>query len=357
MNIALISTPMLTCPPKSYGGLEIVVFDLACSLTKLGHKVVLFAPNGSQVPPKGFLVECGEAKDTVNVDWLKAEKDMWEKYKDKLVDFDIIHSHDWFGFCYASKAINLGLKVTHTHHGHLNLDWWGKSKPLFKLNLIAISKWMSDIYRIQGLESKYVYNGVDLEKYQFKKEKGDRLLFVGRIDSFKQPNVAIEVAKKLRMGLDIVGGTFVQNTDYLEKIRQSCTNGIRFYPDASQDVKEELMQNAKCLIFPSAMGEPFGLVAVEAMACGTPVVALNDGAIGEVVQEGGVVCDVFDKSWHQGKINYALKRDPVDALCEAVRKLSVAPEVARKNAELFSRENMAKSYLQCYYDILEGKEW
>jgi len=336
-----------------------VVFDLACALTKLNHKVVVIASKGSKVPPKGFLIECGEPELKVQTNWLEAERKMWQSYKKYLEDFDIIHSHTWFGFIYASKTKNQSLKVCHTHHGHLNMAWWGRSKPPFKLNLIAISEWMSRIYKAQGFNCKYVYNGINLERYPFQKEKGDRLLFVGRIDKFKQTHVAIEVAKKLGMGLDIVGGTFVQDPDYLQQIRRLCDGKqICFYPDAPHETKVNLMQNAKCLLFPSAMGEPFGLVAVEAMSCGTPVVALNDGAIEEVVKEGGVVCDVFDKKLTPKGPVYTQKRNPTEALAEAIKNVDkISPEHCRKNAERFSREKMAENYLKIYKEILAGFEF
>jgi len=358
-KIGLISTPFLRTPPDSYGGLELIVANLGETLAEMGHDVTIFAANGSEV--KGCkVVWFGEPKLKVQVDWLKAERDAYEVYGAILGDFDIIHGSNWFGFEYLAKSRNPKIKVCHTHHGGLNLEWWGRSKPPFKLNLIAISDWMRKIYEAQGFPAKFVYNGINLDRYPFKREKGDRLLFVGRIDKFKQPHVAIEVAKKLNMGLDIVGGTFIQDPAYLEQIRRICDGEqIKFYPDTPHELKIRLMQNAKCLLFPSAMGEPFGLVPVEAMASGTPVVALNDGAVEEVVKEGGIVCDVFHKSIvpNKGAV-YQIKQNPVEAMIEAVKKVdSIKPEDCRRNAERFSRENMAENYLRLYYEILEGNEW
>ena len=335
---------MLSCPPKEYGGLELVVWNLANGLTELGHKVVLFAPKGSKTPKKGFLFETPPPQDKVDANWLEAEKNMWKVYDPLLDDFDIICAHNWFGMEYASKARNEDLKVCHVHHGGLNTDWWSKSQPPFKLNLIAISDWMVKVYANQGFTARRVYNGINIEDYPFQKDKGDRLLFVGRLDVFKRPMVAIEVAKKLNMGLDIVGGSFVQDVNYMNQVKQACDGKqIKLHLDAPHEKKVELYQNAKAVIFPSKMGEPFGLISVESFSTGTPVVASNDGAIKEIVTHGenGFVCDT------------------VEEMCEAVKKVdTMDTKACRKRVEEnFTKEIMAKNYLEKYKEIITGNEW
>ena len=344
LKIALISTPFFGVPPQKYGGLELIVWDLACGLTKLGHKVVVFAPKGSQIPPNGFVYETGEPINNVRVDWLKVEGDMAQVYGYKLKDFDIIHSHDWFGMSYAYKATNPSLKMCHTHHGHINPEWWCKTKPPFKLNFIGISKWMQAVYKSMGMESQYCYNGIELDKYPYQEKKGDRLLFVGRLDSFKRPHIAIEVAKKMSLGLDIVGGSFVNDIPYMESIKQQCDGvKIKLWLDATQEEKTKLYQNARAVIFPSKMGEPFGLIVPEANACGTPVIGSKDGAIPETIEEGvnGFICDT------------------VEGMCYAAERTHIIkPENCRKRVEQhFSREAMAQNYEKLYKLILDGKEW
>ncbi len=347
LRVGILSTQFFGCPPQGYSGLERVVWDLAVALGQRGHYVRLFAPDGSHPPPNGQVVFTGPALSTVNVDWVKAEQDGWNIAKAHINDLQILHGNNWFGFEYLAKAQNPNLKVTHTHHGHLNPEWWLKSKPPYKLNFIAISKWMQAAYRQQGMESEYAYNGIDMGKYKFKAQKGNRLLWVGRLDTFKRPHVAIEIAKRLGIPLDIFGGSFVQDPKYLEQIKAMCDGKqVVMHLDASQEEKVRYMQDAMCLLFPSKMGEPFGLVATEAMACGTPVVASADGAISEVVADGVT--------------GYVRGIDDIDAMAEAVKQVgSIKPQDCRRRVEeLFSREKMAERYEELYRRILgEGAEW
>jgi glycosyltransferase involved in cell wall biosynthesis len=196
------------------------------------------------------------------------------------------------------------------------------------------------------MPARFVYNGIDTARYAFKKEKGDRLLFVGRLSPVKRPHMAIEIARQLGMKLDIVGGSFVapQEVQYMEHIKSMCDGSqIVMHADASHEEKVELMQNARCLIFPSNMGEPFGLCPAEAMSCGTGVVCSSDGAIPEVVENEvtGYVCHSQDE------------------MLAAVKKMGVIrPEDCRTRVErLFSRRVMAENYVQRYREILGGDEW
>ena len=355
MKIALVSTQFFGTPPPKYGGLERVVYDLANGLTGLGHKVVLFAPDESKVPENGYLFKTGKALDTVNVDWLKTESEMVAKAEPYFKDFDIVHENNWFGSCYGAKVRNPSLKICHTHHGGIQMEWWGKPRPKgFHLNLIAISNWMKRVYASQGFESQVSYNPIDLTEYEFKKEKGDRLLFVGRLDSFKRPHIAIEAAKRLGMGLDIVGGSFVSDVPYMERVKAACTGDIKLHLDASQEEKIQLYQDAKTVIFPSRMGEPFGLIVPEANSCGTPVIGCRDGAIPETITdyENGILFGRGDGGFND--------EHDVDQVVEKIRYLNdhpISPESCRAHSELFSKERCAERYATLYQDILSGNEW
>lgn len=341
LKIALISTPMLTVFPKNYGGLEDVLGNLGEALAEMGHDVTVFAPNGSKVEGC-HMVEFGEPLERVDVNWLEAEKKTYEFYKGMLKDYSIIHGMNWFGMEYAYKSSNPQAHVIHTHHGGISLEYWKRSPPPFKLNLISISNWMQKVYRSQGFESRVCYNGVNLEKYPLKRKRGDRLLFLGRISRIKAPHVAIEVAKKANMGLDVVGATnFVDDPSYVEHVKSLCDGEqIKFIGEVSHAVKLNYLQNAKALVVPSTWGEPFGLHVVEAMAVGTSVLAFPDGGIAETVKQGGILCS------------------DVDSMVNAIPDLGrITPTMCRKNAELYSREKCAENYLKIYEEILSGKSW
>jgi FkbM family methyltransferase len=356
LRIALISTPFFMVPPVGYSGLEQIVWDLAEGLDELGHQVTIFAPDGSQATKHGHIIATGPSVNTVNVNWFEEEKRMYKLYKNTITPerFDICNGHTWFGFEFLLKIGNPKINVIHTHHGNYT---WDTAPPLPKVDVVAISKFMKgytdNYFKNKGFNNvscTAVYNGIDLRKYHISDTpRSGRLLFVGRLSIFKKPDLAIEVAKKLNIGLDIVGGTFVDSLEYLNKIRVMCDGTqIKLYEDASHETKIKLMQSAKCLLFCSQMGEPFGLVLIEAMACGLPVIALNDGAVEEIVQEGGIVCDVFDKKITANGWQYDLKKNPLDALIEAVGRIDTTSQQARNNAEKFSREAMAKTYEKLY---------
>lgn len=343
LKIALLSTPLLKVPPENYGGLELIVANLGQELAKLGHDVTIFAPRGSSVAGC-HMVDIGEAKNTVFIDWLRAETEMYERVKAEIMTggYDIIHGHNWFGMEYRMKAIDPRLHVLHTHHGGLLAEWWTKTRAPFKLNMCGISNWMKSVYERQGIPTRAVYNGVNLSDYPLKRKKGDRFLWMSRMAFFKAPHLAVQVAKETGIKLDLAGATqFVEDANYVAQIKQSCDGKqIRFIGEVTNEQKVELLQKAKALIVTGKWGEPFGLHVIEALSCGTPVIAVADGGITETLKEGGILC--LD----------------IDALKDAVRSFSyILPTKCRRNAIRFSSRIMAENYLKAYRDILAGNEW
>jgi glycosyltransferase involved in cell wall biosynthesis len=351
MKIALISPPLLKTPPSGYGGLEQVVYDLGCALVDSGDEVTLFAPPGSYIDG-GKLFETVVAPERTDVNWIQLEADAYNKYMGELSNFDIVHDHTWFYFSALSKTGISNIKICHTHHGHMDWDPAKKPAHIKNVNLIAISDFMRREYVAIGWSARYVYNGVNLNKYPYSEKKGDRFVFVGRISTFKQPHLAIRAAIDTETPIDVIGGSFVDDKNFLEQIKRMCDDSKGFatlHLDLSHDKNVIFVQNAIACLVPSKMSEPFGLTLVESLACGTPVIALNDGAINEVVGRtgdggAGYVCNTDDEfiklARNIGKSGYVI--EPIDC---------------RNRAEYFSRENMAKRYKSLYKGILRGEEW
>jgi glycosyltransferase involved in cell wall biosynthesis len=350
LRIALISTPFFTIPPKGYSGLEMVLWDLAEGLDELGHIVTIFANEGSKATKHGMLVTTGPDISTVNVNWFQEEEKRYFKWKDIITNdrYDIVHDMTWFGFSYFHRMNNLKLKVLHTHHGSFI---WDTAPPFPKPNLVAISKWMksySETYFKQkgfNVGCEYVYNGVNLDRYSFDPSivKTNNLLYVGRFSRFKQPDMAVRIAKKANIPLDLIGGSFVDDPSYMNQIESMCDGvNIVIYKDSTHEFKITKMQEAKVIIVPSKMHEPFGLVAVEAMACGTAVICTRDGALPEIVLHGvtGFVCDTEEQ------------------MIEAIKNIDqIKPEDCRKRAEEFSRLKMAENYVKLYQKMMKGEDW
>ena len=351
MKIGLVIPPLLKTPPTGYGGLEEVAYDLCCALAEKGEDVTLIAPAGSHA--EGCKVfETITAPERTDVNWIQLEYDAFMKYQQVLPEFDIIHDHSWFGFPYLTRfeEKHRGIKICHTHHGHLDWNVKATRPEILPVNLIGISSYMASEYKAQGWESKYVYNGIDLSKYAFSDKKENRAVFVGRISPLKKPDIAIRAAVESGIPIDVIGGSFVAPTEkpYIEAVRKQCdeSGGLAtLYLDCPQDKKIEICQGAMVTLVPSSFKEPFGLVAIESLAMGTPVLAYDDGALKEIINSDkiGAICTGYDD------------------MASRIKKMNIPSpfeqKACRTRAEYFSREKMADRYMKVYKEVIDGKGW
>ena len=194
-----------------------------------------------------------------------------------------------------------------------------------------------------------LYNGIDLERYPYQEKKGDRLLFVGRMEPFKGAHWALQAAIALRMPLDLIGKDHDTNQAYVKNLKQQIADAktkgydIQYLGEVDHAMKLKYLQNAKALLFPALWSEPFGLVPVEAAACGTPTIATSNGALPEVISHGrtGWLASNIDEF-----TSYIPKAEQIDPL--ACREW-----VEQK----FSSEVMANAYLDCWERVLRGEGW
>jgi glycosyltransferase involved in cell wall biosynthesis len=297
VRIAEIAPVWVPVPPPTYGGIEAVVSLLADGLAGRGHEVTLFAAKGSESAAK-LVSPVDEAHDL---------SQMGNIVTDEIVhampaylhaeDFDVIHDHTGLGV--ALGAVRRGSPpVVHTLHG----PWIPSSCRFFEavsppVHLIAIS----EAQKAGNPNVDYagvVHNGLDLSTHPWRKEKDDFLLFLGRCNPEKGPELAVEVANRADMPLVMV----VKRSEEHEQAhwdkevapRLRGTEEIIF--DASHEDKVDFLGRARATLFPIQWPEPFGLVMIESMACGTPVIAMAQGAAPEVVADGetGFLCDDVD---------------------------------------------------------------
>jgi glycosyltransferase involved in cell wall biosynthesis len=343
MRIAQIAPLAESVPPALYGGTERVVSVLTEELVRRGHDVTLFASGDSSTSAK--LVSCVERSlrlDPDIRDYVAYTIFELAKVFTAAHSFDLIHNHvDYLALPFARASRT---PVLTTAHGRLDLRETRLVYESFAdLPLVSIS---DDQRRpVPGLNwISTVYNGIDLSFYKLHPERGRYLAFLGRVSPEKRADRAIEVARALDMPLKIAAKVDDVDKDYFEHGIRPYLNSslIEFVGEINEHEKDEFLGNAYAYLFPIDWPEPFGLTMVEAMACGTPVVAMNVGSVSEVVREGvsGTVCDSF--------------REFIDCVEEAGK---IDRRGCRAYAETrFSAATMVEGYESAFAKVLELSE-
>ena len=297
MHIAIASHYRL--PAHGYGGTERVVVSLARGLAALGHRVTLLAAPGTRVPEATVIEVPRRVLRPADLATLAP------------ADADIVHSH-------IGLAQPLPRPFVQTLHGHL------RPGQMPGPNTICLSRRHAEPYR----SNVFVYNGLDPADYVFRSTKGDYDLFLGRLHRAKGFAWAIEGARRTGRRLVLAGGW-----------RPSLRRGITFVGSVDGREKAELLAGARCLWMPAQWEEPFGLVTIEALFSGTPVLCTRRGALPEIVTpEVGSLGDTLE--------------DLIAAL-ETIGTRS--PEACRAHAErYFTHSVMAAEYVRMYRAVLEA---
>jgi glycosyltransferase involved in cell wall biosynthesis len=344
----LVAPPWYSVPPCGYGGIELVVALLAGELSRRGHDVTLVA-SGSSCPEVDVRSPLAEPPDPSMVGNPAYEAyHALAAYTD-VTDVDVVHDHSGVvGPALASRDPSLP-PVVHTLHG----PWTPEGRHLYRLvdrrvHLVAISNAQRD----DNCDVQYaatIHNGIDTDAYPLGPERrGDDLIFIGRANPDKNPDGAIRIARATGRPLTLLVKRHEPDEhEYWDaNVAPLLGSDIQVCENVGHDAKVQLLQGAYAMVFPIRWPEPFGLVMVEAMACGTPVIATPCGAAPEVIADGrtGYLCD--------SEPAMARAIDQVDALDRVACRQRVidhfsSPSMARRYEALFARVTLGPGDAAC----------
>jgi glycosyltransferase involved in cell wall biosynthesis len=344
MRIAQIAPLFESVPPSLYGGSERVVSWLTEELVRLGHEVTLFASGDSRTSAR-LVPACEKAlwRDRVCRETFPHHIHMLELVFRDLSRFDVLHFHcDYVHFPLIRR---LDCSSVSTLHGSIHLhDLHPLLEEYCDVPLVSISHNQQQSMPNANWAGN-VHHGLPLELHAFRHGSGGYIAFLGRISPEKGLERAIEIAKRTGHKLKIAAMIYDEDLPYYEHtIKPLLRNNsafAEFVGEIGGNAKDEFLGNAKALLFPVEWSEPFGLVMIEALATGTPVIAWRRGSIPEVVQDRitGFIVNNIDEG------------------VEAVAQLNrIDRQVCRNDFETrFTSERMAKDYLRLYENAIAAR--
>jgi len=348
MKIAQVAPLIESVPPRLYGGTERIVSYLTEELVRLGHEVTLFASGDSVTSAE--LVPCVTRAlrlDPSVRDTLPHFMLMIDKVHERAEEFDVLHFHiDLYHFPLFRP---LAVRTMTTLHGRQDL---GDLKPFYsrfgEMPLVSISNDQRKPLPHANFVAT-IHHGIPPDLYRPRFEQGDYLAFLGRISPEKRPDRAIRIARAAGIPLKIAAKVDKVDEDYFRNAILPLIEGpgVEFIGEINEREKTKFLGEAAALLFPVDWPEPFGLVMIEAMACGTPVLAFRCGSIPEVIEDGvnGKIVDSEEEAI--GALPGVLSYDR-----RAVRQLF---------EERFTAKRMAEDYVSAYHQLLRmrtsnGKE-
>ena len=343
MRIGVVVPPMLAVPPVSYAGTERVVASLVNELCARGHEVTLFAsgnstPDCELVPivPES-LWSTGFRGDVTPFIQLGLAK-VWEQH----ARFDIVHSHcEMSSFLFARHCPT---PVVTTLHGRLDTDGTPElMKEFTDIPLVAISESQRQFLPDNNWVAT-IHHGLDLERAPFSARSGNYLVLVGRVAPEKGVAEAIELAKRVKMPLKLIAKVYDEDeqTLFAEVVQPAIDEGVvEFLGEQPPATRDPIVAGARATVMLGAWPEPFGLVAIESMATGTPVIARRAGALTETVEHG---VDGF-------------LIDDVEEAVLAVSKVGELDRAAirRRALERFSTARMTDEYEEVYERLIRAE--
>ena len=339
MRIAQVAPLYESVPPKYYGGTERVVSYLTEELVRQGHEVTLFASGDSETAAELVAAAPRSLRlDTACVDQLSHHVLLLEQVAARAADFDVIHYHiDYLHF-------PLSRARPHPHvttlHGRLDIpDLAALYAEFSEMPVVSISNSQREPLPAANWQAT-VYHGLPPDLLRFRPERGEYLAFIGRFSPEKRADRAIEIAQRAGLPLKLAAKVDPVDEEYFAREIKPLLDHplIEDVGEISEREKDEFLGNAYALLFPIDWPEPFGLVMIEAMACGTPVIAYRHGSVDEVIEDGrtGFVVETLD------------------AAVAAVRRVEDLDraECRRVFERRFTAEQMAADYLQVYDRVI-----
>ncbi len=336
MRIALIAPPFIPIPPRRYGGTELFLASLGQGLRNRGHEVVVYANGESEIPlevrsiyPRAQWPTDGSLADT-----LKELNHMAWAAQDAADSCDIIHVNSTFGLLLSRFVPSPVVYTVHHPHDEVLSEFYSYYPEVSYVTISDCQRQQESMPKLQT-----IHHGIDMGCYACGDAPREYLSFLGRIAPIKGPHLAIEAAKKAGIPLKIAGEIQPVFRDYFDSAIRPHLDGtfVEYVGEADLAAKNELLGHSLALLFPITWDEPFGLVMIEAMACGAPVLALAGGSVREVVQDGvsGYICN------------------SVEELARCARQLNLPPASVRLYAEQrFSLDQMSAKYEQLYRSSL-----
>ena len=338
MRIALIAPPFIEVPPIRYGGTELFIANLANELKAMGHQVVVYANGDSKVrcrvksiyPHSQWPIDDPEQACHKNVDhtaWAMADAADWA---------DVIHLNDIVGVPFT-RFVRTATVLTIHHPDVPALSEQYTRYP--DIHYIAIARWLAERQPMRWVH--VVHHGIDPERYVYSAEKDDYVAFLGRMAPAKGPHLAIAAAKKAGVRLKLAGEIQPVFRQYWDEQVSPLVDGdqIQFIGEVDLLKKNALLSRAKAVLFPIQWEEPFGLVMIEAMACGTPVIGLPGGSVEEVVRDAvsGWICH------------------DTDEMASRINGPMIPPATVHEYMlENFTLTRMAEKYVSVYESVLDG---
>ena len=344
MRIAQVAPLFESVPPKAYGGTERVVSWLTEELVQLGHDVTLFASGDSETSAK-LVAACDKAlwQDPTSLESLPLHVLQMEQVLSRSAEFDVVHFHG--DFIHFPLLRRVRVPSLTTLHGALNLT---DHAPLFAefpdVPLISISDAQRRLVP-NGAFHATIHHGMPLDLHRFHPQGGEYLAFLGRVSPQKGLDAAIRIALQSGIKLKIAARIYPDERVYFAEViapmLAEAGPRVEFVGEVAGVEKDAFLGNARALLFPIAWPEPFGLVMIEALATGTPVIAFRNGSVPEVIDHGetGFVVESVDQAVAAVRHVHHLDR----AVCRAVfeRRFGVA--------------RMAQEYLDVYQTLGERR--